>query len=211
MSLTFSNFKAVETANTRDNSHLVHAKGQSFNFKYKKFYGKDKEKVQIISSSFTIANDIFAKLDLDNKALIEIVSPENVSYLAVVDNDNGVFLKHTKKNKSGVKGKVFKSTLLEKSLGEQGIIDVNAIGTTQKLDLVLVEGSETAYIGEQGKGFQSYGVYQIVKAADSELTEEEKAEDAKGEDTTVEPTPTDSTVVSETANQAAPTANDDDF
>lgn len=204
--LQFSNFKAVETANTRDNSHLVHS-GQSFNFKYKRFYGKDANKNQIISSSFTVSNKLFEKLGLDEKGLIEIVSPEGVSYLAVVDVDKAVLLKGGKA-KNGVKAKAFKSSLLEKALTKQGVIDSSVI-STQKLDLNLVEGSENAYIGEEGKGFQSYGVYEVVKAAESELTDDEKAEDAKE---LVEDTAEDSTTETVTqATSAASPISDDDF
>lgn len=205
--LQFSNFKAVETANTRDNSHLVHP-GQSFNFKYKRFYGKDANKNQIISSSFTVSNKLFEKLGLDTKGLIEIVSPDGVSYLAVVDVDKAVLLKGGKA-KSGIKAKAFKSSLLEKALSKQGVIDSSVIGT-QKLDLNLVEGSENAYIGEEGKGFQSYGVYEVAKAEDSELTEDEKADDAKeAAEDTAEAASTPETISQVSA--TVPPTDEDDF
>lgn len=208
--LQFSNFKAVATANTRDNSHLVHS-GQSFNFKYKKFYGKDAKKNQIISSSFTVSNKLFETMGLDEKGMIEIVSPDGISYLAVVDVDNAVLLKGGKIKEGGVKAKVFKSTLLEKALSKQGVIDLDVIGT-QKLDLNLVEGSESAYIGEEGKGIQSYGVYEITKAEDSELTDDEKAEDAAEpvEETSTEAEATDN-LAEPVAQVSTPVKDEDDF
>lgn len=218
--LDFSNFTAVKAANTRTNP--VTGTGQNFNLKFRKFMTKSKKEkgkvqTQIIQSAFEFSAKLFASLNLADKdtGLIEVVNG-GVSYLAIVDNEHAVFLKTNKKNENGDKGKVFKSTILEQALVEQGIL-VETVGLTQKLDLTLVEGSETAIIGSGESAIQTKGIYSISKAEDAELTEEEKAAD-----TTLEPEVEDEPETipqgainggsaPESAPVAASTASDDDF
>lgn len=219
--LNFSNFKPVATGNTRENVHFT--KGQSFNFKFKKFISKKEGKVKE-ETNFTISDKLFDSLGLETKGLIELVSPEGVSYLGVVDSDNAVFLRNRKSLKEGnVKGKKFKSTIFEKALSEQGIINLDLVGTTQKLDLKLAEGSESAVVGEGDKAIQTYGIYEIIKAENAELTEDEKAEDAASNDDTTEDVaeePTEEIGAAPEESQAsapqgdapsAPAINEDDF
>lgn len=209
--MNFANFKAVTTANTRDNSHLL-APRQNFNFKYKKAYAKDKVKGEVITSAFTVSNNLFEQLGLDSKetGAMEMIGPDETgatkSYLALVDNDNAVYFKTTKKNEGGKKGSQFKSSLLEKSLIEQGIIE-DKIGVTQKLDLTLVAGSE----GVQIDGITIKGLYEISKAAESELTAEEKEADAKEAETTTETQETETSQVSTTGSAGTTATSEDDF
>lgn len=216
--LQFSNFKPVTTGNTRENVHI--SKGQSFNFKFKKFIS-NKDGVKKEETTFTISDKLFDSFGLATKGLIELVSPDDVSYLGVVDSDNAVFLRNRKNLKEGnTKGKKFKSSIFEAALSKQGIINLDLVGTTQKLDLKLAEGSENATVGEGDKAIQTYGIYEIVKAENAELTEDEKAEDAKGGDDEaipvvaetpeVEETP-ETEVEPETPVQAETPASDDDF
>lgn len=170
--LNFSNLKLVKTANTRDNSHFLGTRTQNFSLKYKRFFGKNAKKEQIVNTSFTLSNAKFAELGMENFGMIQAVE-EGKAYLIKVGNDDAVLLKRTSKNEKGTKGKVFKSTLLEKALAEYGVIDDTKLGS-QKLDITLVEGSEDIEIG----GVKVYGVYEISRSADQEQDETEKADDA---------------------------------
>lgn len=176
--VNFSNFKPILAANTRTGvSHRAGVVGQTFNLKYRKFLAKDKNsgKIDTVQTSFTLSNKLFEELNLADKNTGFLAAVfEGKAYLCRVENDNATLLKTTSKNEKGVKGKSFKSSLLEQALLEQGVL-VDTIGLTQKLDLTLVEGSETAVIGE---GIQTSGIYEITKAADAELTDEEKAADS---------------------------------
>lgn len=192
--LNFSNFKPVLKANEGKKSTAGVALGQNFEFKFKKSYIKVKGTgEQGIGIAFTISNKKFEALDLDNKGLLEAVF-EGKSYLAVVANEHAIFMKRNGKNEKGVKGKSFKSTILEAALAEQGVINADAIGVTQKLLLTLVAGSETAVLGEGDSAIPTFGVYEITKD-ETALTEDEKAADDKNE---VDETPeVDNTVVPE--------------
>lgn len=179
--LNFSNFRAVTTANNRDNSHLA-GNGQAFNFKYRKFKTKDKNGKESVQTIFSISDKLFALYNLSDKdtGLIELIDtdPETkveTSYLAIVDNDHAVFLKTNKKNENGKKGQAFKSSILETSLSGQGLVDTNAINVTQKLDLVLEDGT----VGQTIAGLVCKGgLLRITKAEDATLTDAEKAVDA---------------------------------
>lgn len=208
MNLNFSGFKTVQTANTKESARV--AKGQTFNAKFKKFKST-KGGVEKLETIFTISNKLFDEMSLAVYSMIQVISPEGVTYLATVDNDNGTIVKRTGKLAvDAEKGRKFKSSIIEEALSKQGIIDLDLVGTTQKLDFNKVaEATEAEPI--EIDGTKVYAVYEVAKAADAELTEEEKAEDATEDPEAEEVTEAAATVAATTTAKASAPKADDDF
>jgi hypothetical protein len=212
MNMNFSNFKVEKTANTK----VGHAGplGQTFDFRYKKFISNKKNDAGVKESKedtfFEVSTKKFDELKLATLGMIQTVDEAGKSYLAVVDNDNAVILKTTGKNEKGTKGKKFKSTIIETALAAQGVIDTSIVGKTQKLELVLVPGSEGVMLGDTIK---TYGVYEVVKSNDTS----EEADDKAPEETeatpsaSIAPEPTPEPEAAATPVAVASPASDDDF
>jgi hypothetical protein len=202
--LDFSNFKAVATANEKLGNRTP--LGQSFDFKYRKFMSEKGGK-ESIESNFTISNKKFDELGLSEKGLLQVIDPTtNITYLAVVGNDDAVMMKRTNKLAADAeKGKKFKSTIVEEALHAQGVIDTTIVGDSQKLTLTLV--AENVAIGS--KGIQASSVWEIGKAV---VTDEEKAalaqEDADDAHDSVEET---MNVADTQESQANAVEDDDEF
>lgn len=198
--LNFSNFKVVDSSNTKTGGFSGGRAALAYNFRYSRFmskktHGKDNSKEPFEDSFFEVSEPLFNALGLNGlKGLVQIVSPDGVSYLSIVDNDNAVLLKTSKKNEGGEKGRKFKSTVIESALNTQGVIDITKVGEPQYLDLVLVEGSADQLLG--GK-IKNYGVYEVVKVATP--TAEAKASVAE-----IASTPESTPQVEETTDEVAP-------
>lgn len=168
MNLNFANFRVEKTANTK----VGHSgpTGQTFDFRYKKFISSKKDskgvKEDKEDSFFEFSIAEFNKLQLNDYGMIQTIASAadgGQTYLAIVDNDKATIVKRTGKNKAD-KGKKFKSSIIESALQTQGIIDTTKVGISQKLSLVLVEGSAGQMLGGTIK---TYGVYEVVKSTDT--------------------------------------------
>lgn len=167
--LNFASFKVQKSANERTSQAGV-PRGQSFKLKFRKFNSKNGG-VTKIETIYTISDEKFAELGLESYGVVQL---EGTAYLAVVSNDDATMLKRTEKLKEGAeKGKKFKSTILDKSLMDAGVIE-DKEGLTQLLDLVKVADATT--VGEGTSALQAHAIYEIVKAEDSR-SDEEKAQD----------------------------------
>lgn len=163
-----SNLKAVKIANERKNST---PRGQKFQFKFRR---ANSEKRGIINA-FTIANTLWADLNLDVHGLLEVVDPETKQvYLATVDNDNAVFCKATKK---GEKGKTFKNTIMEGHLIEAGLLSADTFGNTF---FSLTKEAENVQMGD----VVLHGVYSL--AIDANASDDEDVEEVEFEEGEVE-------------------------
>ncbi len=193
--MNFSSFKAVKTANERTNTAGI-ARGQSFKLKFRKFISRKGGK-EAVETSFYISNDKFTELQLAERALIQLVSPEGVAYIATVDNDNGTMMKRTDKLAADAqKGKKFKSTILEDALIKQGVIE-DKVGASQMLDLKEVATDQEV------AGIHAYQIFEVIKGEDNRTDEEKAAEEADKTETPEESESIpDETVTEETTNAA---------
>lgn len=151
MSFDFSQFKPVTSTNTRKEAK---PRGQRFQFRYR----KDKTGQ---NSYFVTAEKVWERLNLDNKALIQLSNPTTgQTLLAVVDNDKGTIYNHSEKQaaKGLKKGRKFKSTIIEEALHNVGLIDMNLLDKNQNLDL-----KEVATNVQIAEGVTAYSVLEIVK------------------------------------------------
>lgn len=172
--INFSTFSVQKSANERTSLAGV-SRGQNFKMKFRKYNSK-KNQVIAIETGYTIANDKWAELDLDNHGIVQL---EGTQYIAIVSNDDATMLKRTDKLKEGSeKGRKFKSTILDKTLIEKGIVE-DKEGITQFLDLVKVADATT--LGEGEKAVQAVAIYEIVKAEDTRDEAEKASEDSATE------------------------------
>lgn len=157
----FSNFKSVGTANEKVGNRTP--QGQKFEFKFKKFESKKGAKdgkAPTIESNFVISNTKFDELGLADNGLMQIISPEGKTYLAVVGNEDAVMMRRTGKLADDAeKGKKFKSTIVENALHAQGVIDKDAVGVNQNLTLIKVADATT--IGS--KQIPASSVWEVAK------------------------------------------------
>lgn len=167
--INFASFTVQKSANERASLAGV-KRGQNFKAKFRKFLsGKTGE--QKVETIYTLSNDKFAEMGLNENGIIQIISPEGVPYIAVVPNENATMLKRTDKlAKDAEKGKKFKSTILDKALMSAGIIE-DKTDETQYLDFVKVEGSENTVLGN----FTAVAIYEVVKAEKQEGEDEDES------------------------------------
>ncbi len=153
--MDFSAFKIPKIANKRKDGGLPPKVQEYTDLKYRKAKA-EKNKVESILSKFTVATDKFASIGLATLAFVHFVSPtdKNQIFLGLVDNKDGKYLK-ARKNKD--KGKSFKSDALEVALNAAGIIDMNALGKSQFINMTSVAK------GVEIDGIQVIEVFQLSK------------------------------------------------
>ena len=179
MSLSFANFTIQETANTRQSTAGA-KRGQSYKARFRRFVADKNKENERIETLFQLSNKLFDETQLSSVQYggIQIVSPDGVPYIAVVDRDNGTFLKQSDKAVAAgnKKGTAFKSTILEQALVAQGIINTDdaLLGKSQKLDLTKV--AEYVTIGEGAKAISAIAVYQIDKDSNTDAVDEDEEE-----------------------------------
>lgn len=186
--LNFGNFKPVNQANVRVEgaSRKGIMRGQSFILKFRRAIGKSKTNgSQEIQSGFEFSTAKFKELNLadKNRGLIEVIDGDSgKSYVAIVANAHAVMLKTTGKNEKGDKGKSFKSTILEKALSEQGVLDLTdkSLGQIQKLDLVAVPDSVGVELGAGTGIVATGGVFEVVVDT-KEYSKDEEGETSEPE------------------------------
>lgn len=194
--LNFASFKVQKSANERA-SQVGVSRGQNFKLKFRKFNSK-KGGENKVETLYTVSNEKWDEIGLENYGVVQL---QDSAYLAVVDNDNATMLKRTDKLKDGaLKGRKFKSTILDKSLLDLGVIE-DKEDVTQILDLVKVSDATT--IGDM----PVIAIYEIVKAEDTRTDEEKALEDASGEEAQADETPEETTG----ATQESAPADDDNF
>lgn len=185
--LNFGNFKPVNQANVRVEgaSRKGIMRGQSFILKFRRAIGKSKTNgSQEIQSGFEFSTAKFKELNLadKNRGLIEVIDGDSgKSYVAIVANAHAVMLKTTGKNEKGDKGKSFKSTILEKALSEQGVLDLTdkSLGQIQKLDLVAVPDSVGVELGAGTGIVATGGVFEVVVDTNTYSKDEETEPETK--------------------------------
>src|ERR1700758_2977870 len=130
-SFNFSGFKPVTKTYTKEGGFTTRT-AVIFDMRYRRALSNNKvgdKKEPHEDAFFEIGKAKFEALGLNStdKGIIQVVSPEGVSYLAVVDNENATLLKTSKKNEGKEKGKKFKSDIIETALEEQGLISTKIV------------------------------------------------------------------------------------
>lgn len=154
MSFNFSNLKLVSTANTR--TGVTGPRGQNFKMRYKKFITK-KNKTEAEDSFFEFSKELLAATGLSDNSLAarQALTPDGKTFLVILPAEHGTIMKQKGDRNKGSK---FKSTVIEKALHEQGVIDSTVVGKSQLLDLVLKEENV-----EVMPGIVAVKIYDIVK------------------------------------------------
>lgn len=178
MSLSFSDFKIQEKANTRQ-AGASYKRGQTYKMRFRRFVADKAKENERVETIFQLSTDLFDSTQLSSVDY-GAVQLAGTSYIAVVGRNHATFLKQSEKAAASgnKKGTAFKSTILEDQLEGAGIInrsDDALLGKTQKLDLVKVADNVT--IGEGPKAIQALAVYEIVKDSNTDAVNEEEEEE----------------------------------